>query len=207
MLYWRFEVVYALQSGNSSSAINFRLNEPPKNGSCTVSPLHGNTTTVFTISCSKWLDPDGIRDYSIFSNFVNMCTTTQGSYMIISLGFINNASSKLMVGYTSSSNTAVLLPAGVDPNRTVAISVEITDMLGASTEFWLQSVTVTADTDQIDSLVTTITLSNTQALNSNPTIQLLSSGSPNTVGQILSSISQVFNEINNENVDNAISCQ
>jgi hypothetical protein len=41
--------------------------------------------------------------------------------------------------------------------------------------------------------------------NNNPLVQLLSSGSQNTVGQVISSISQEFNKMNNENVDKAVS--
>jgi hypothetical protein len=41
--------------------------------------------------------------------------------------------------------------------------------------------------------------------NNNPLVQLLSSEDQNTVGQVISSISQEFNKMNNENVDKAVS--
>jgi hypothetical protein len=68
--YWRFEVVYSFPTDTSSSALNFLINQPPQNGSCSISPLNGTTSTLFTISCSNWQDPDGIQDYS-FASMMN----------------------------------------------------------------------------------------------------------------------------------------
>jgi hypothetical protein len=64
--YWRFEVIYSFDSGIGSSAINFVINPPPQNGSCSINPLNGTTSTLFTISCSNWFDQDGIKDYSFY---------------------------------------------------------------------------------------------------------------------------------------------
>ncbi|CAF4451275.1 unnamed protein product, partial [Adineta steineri] len=47
--------------------------------------------------------------------------------------------------------------------------------------------------------------STTGLLINNPIIQLLSTGNQNTVGQILSSLSQQLNEINADALENAIS--
>ena len=63
---WRFEVVYSFTNQQSRSALNFRINRPPTNGSCSVSPQNGTTTTRFTISCPNWLDDDQIKDYSLY---------------------------------------------------------------------------------------------------------------------------------------------
>jgi hypothetical protein len=65
--YWRFEVIYSFPSEISSSALNFIINQPPQNGSCSINPLNGTTSTVFTISCPNWFDQDGIQDYSFYS--------------------------------------------------------------------------------------------------------------------------------------------
>ena len=65
--YWRFEVIYSFLSETSSrSTLNAQLNEPPRNGSCSIMPQQGTTNTVFTVSCSSWFDEDGIKDYSIY---------------------------------------------------------------------------------------------------------------------------------------------
>jgi hypothetical protein len=47
--------------------LSFVINQPPTNGSCSITPLNGTTSTSFTIICSHWQDPDGIKDYSIYS--------------------------------------------------------------------------------------------------------------------------------------------
>lgn len=68
--YWRFEATYIFSSENSSSALNFRINQPPDGGFCSIDPQNGTTTTHFTIMCSNWSDADGIKDYSIFSKLM-----------------------------------------------------------------------------------------------------------------------------------------
>ena len=67
--YWRFEVVYSFATENSSSALNFQINQSPQNGSCSITPRNGTTSTLFTISCPDWVDNDGIKDYSFYSMF------------------------------------------------------------------------------------------------------------------------------------------
>jgi hypothetical protein len=64
--YWSFEVIYSFVSGIGSCAINFMINQPPQNGSCTINPLNGTTSTLFTISCLNWFDEVGIKDYSFY---------------------------------------------------------------------------------------------------------------------------------------------
>jgi hypothetical protein len=67
--YWRFEVVYSSPLESSSSVLNFMINQPPQNGSCSISPTNGTTSTLFTISCLDWIDKNGIKDYSFYSMF------------------------------------------------------------------------------------------------------------------------------------------
>ena len=43
------------------------MNQPPSNGSCSINPNNGTTSTMFTISCPNWYDDDGIQDYSVYS--------------------------------------------------------------------------------------------------------------------------------------------
>ena len=64
--HWRFEVVYSFPSGKSTSELNFIINQRPRNGSCSVDPLNGTTSTLFKIMCSNWFDADGIKDYSLY---------------------------------------------------------------------------------------------------------------------------------------------
>ncbi len=43
-----------------TSSMQIYVNFPPLPGICTVNPTKGNTTSLFTISCNSWTDPDGI---------------------------------------------------------------------------------------------------------------------------------------------------
>jgi hypothetical protein len=63
---WRFEVVYTFLSETSSSALNFIINQPPFNGSCSIQPQNGTTTTLFNVSCPDWFDENEIKDYSFY---------------------------------------------------------------------------------------------------------------------------------------------
>ena len=64
--YWRFEAVYSFTSEISASALNFHINQPPRDGSCSISPLNGTTSTPFTIYCPDWFDENKIQDYSYY---------------------------------------------------------------------------------------------------------------------------------------------
>ncbi len=64
---WQFEVIYSFLSEKSSSALNFVINQPPCNGSCSISPQNGTTNTLFSVSCPNWFDKNGIKDYSVYS--------------------------------------------------------------------------------------------------------------------------------------------
>ncbi len=66
IIYWRFEVVYKFPTESSLSALNFVINQPPENGSCSIDPPNGTTTTLFTINCTGWIDEDNIKDYSFY---------------------------------------------------------------------------------------------------------------------------------------------
>ena len=56
--FWKFEVVYSFRNQTSTSALQFVINQPPENGSCSISPSNGTTTTLFQISCPDWFDDD-----------------------------------------------------------------------------------------------------------------------------------------------------
>ena len=65
--YWRFQVVLQLSNRLSGwSAVDIRTNHPPINGTCRADPLVGNTSTLFTVVCSKWNDTHGISQYSVY---------------------------------------------------------------------------------------------------------------------------------------------
>jgi len=170
--FWKFEVVYSFPTEISISALNFLINQPPKNGSCSIFPTNGTTTTAFQISCPDWIDEDGIKDYSVFSY---------------------DSSSKVMIAFSSLSTIEILLPSGNNQRLTI----QIRDQLNCLTEYNLSTlISVRSDFESID---------NFQSSTNNPIVNLLASGNQNTIGQVLTSLSQEFNKMNTENVDKAVS--
>ena len=77
LLYWRFEVVYTFDTGTSTSAVDFLINQPPYNGSCSIAPRNGTTSTAFTVSCIDWLDD--IEDYALYGTIRHLDLSISGS--------------------------------------------------------------------------------------------------------------------------------
>jgi len=70
----------------------------------------------------------------------------------------------------------------------------------------MSSVIVIADSVGMTNLITDIQ-SSSGGNTSNPIVQLLASGNQNIVGQVLTSVSQQFNRMNEEIIDRAVSSQ
>ncbi|CAF1517802.1 unnamed protein product, partial [Adineta steineri] len=182
---WRFEVVYTFQSAISTSALNFIINQPPANGSCSINPRNGTMTTLFTIVCPDWYDVDGIQDYSLYT-------------------WTTDISQRTIIAFSSEYNFQVRLPAGDNETALLNLVVYVRDLAGSVTQVNISSVNVIADSVTINDLIDKITnLSST--ITNNAIVRLLSSGNQNVVGQIMTSLSQEFNQINNDNLDKAIS--
>jgi len=170
---WKFEVVYSFPTETSVSALNFLINQPPSNGSCSISPLNGTTMTLFTISCLNWFDEDGIKDYTVYS-------------------YTNDISNKLMITFSSLSSIEFRLSSEMNQH----LIVYIRDQLNCLTEYILSStISVQVDLEILQSLQSSMT--------NNPVVELLSSGNQNVVGQVLTSISQEFNKMNTESINRA----
>ncbi|CAF1181508.1 unnamed protein product [Adineta steineri] len=182
---WRFEVVYTFLNETSTSALNFIINQPPYNGSCSINPMNGTTTTLFTITCPDWYDEDGIKDYSLYA-------------------WTTDVSQRLMIAYSSVSYFQVRLPSGDNQTSLLNIIISIRDLLDCVVEVNMSSVYVIVDSVGINDLITSLQ-SSSNALISNQIVQLLSSGNQNIVGQIITAIAQQFNQMNTENIDQAIS--
>ena len=68
--YWKFEASYTVTTNygiaTGIGAIRFSINSPPQNGTCTIDQTSGTTMTLFQLSCSNWIDSDGIQDYLFY---------------------------------------------------------------------------------------------------------------------------------------------
>ncbi|CAF1286286.1 unnamed protein product [Adineta ricciae] len=184
IIYWRFEVIYSSLNGIGVSALNFLINAPPRNGSCSINPLNGTTMTLFTITCSNWLDENSINDYSLYS-------------------YNQNESNANLVAFSSVPMFQVRLPAGSNTTSRLNLFVKIQDTLNSYTDFNLTSVLIVQDTtilsDLIDSFRNRTNISTNHLFS-----QLLSTGDQNTVEQIITILSQELNQINNEQLQNAV---
>jgi hypothetical protein len=199
-MYWRFEVVYSFLSEISSSALNFVINHPPYNGSCSIYPLNGTTSTLFNISCPNWFDEDQIEDYSIYG----ITPSSNLIIIIIISGYTIDISEKVIIAFSSISDFEVYLPAGNENTSFLNLIVQIRDTLDCITEYNLSTVIITADVESINELINALQNSESELTN-NPFIRLLSSGNQNIVSQLLTSLSQEFNKLNIENIQDAVS--
>lgn len=111
-----------------------------------------------------------------------------------------------MIAFSSLSTFQVRLPVGNDQTSVLHWIIRIRDTLECVTESNISSIYVLPDSTGIKDLISDLqsTSSNT-ATTINPITQLLASGNQNTIGQVISSISQQFNTRNNESMNNAIS--
>ena len=166
--FWRFEVIYSFVNEiNVSSSLSFLLNQPPQNGSCSVSPQNGTTSTLFTISCSNWFDEDGIKDYSLYT-------------------WTTDPSEKTMIAYWSFSQYQLRLPPGQSQTSLLNLIIFIRDQFDCITQYNLKSLYVQSNQTEFNS-----------------TIQLSTNGNQMTINQILISLSQQLNQINDEYIQQA----
>jgi hypothetical protein len=122
----------------------------------------------------------------------------------IIVGWTTDPSKLLMIAFTSVSNLQVRLPAGNNNSSLVNLIVHIRDTLNCFAEYNISSPIVVPDTAGINDLIANLKAS-TNVINSNPIVQLLVGGNQNTVGQVITSISQVFNQMNTESLQNTVS--
>jgi hypothetical protein len=122
---------------------------------------------------------------------------------ILILGYTTDRTKEIIIAFSSVSVFEVRLPCGDDNTSSLNLFIHIRDTLDCVTEYNISSVIVTPDLLSINDLINTFQNS-TNSLTTNPFIRLLSSGNQNTVGQILTSISQQFNKINIQSLQNAV---
>jgi len=109
-----------------------------------------------------------------------------------------------MVAFSSVSIFQVRLPAGDNQTSLLNLVIYVRDILDCITEVNMSSIIVQVNSNDINNLINVLQSSSNQ-INNNQFIQLLSSGNQNVVGQVITSLSQQFNQMSNENVDNAVS--
>lgn len=113
-----------------------------------------------------------------------------------------------MVAFSAVSNLQVRLPAGDNQTSLLNMAVDIRDTLDCATEYNMSSISVIVNTNDITDFINVLQTSSSQATSgNNQFVQLLSSGNQNTVGQVVTSLSQQFNTMNSGTVDTAVSSE
>ncbi|UJR18466.1 hypothetical protein I4U23_005372, partial [Adineta vaga] len=162
-MYWRFVVKYNFTNESSTSALNFKIQTKPSNGSCSIDPRNGTTKTLFEIKCFDWEIKDQIKDYSLYY-------------------WLNDPIKRTIIAFSPVSNFTVRLPSG-----NLNLFIQIRDFMYSTTDFNISSP-MSVVSQSINDLFTELSETNDQ----------------NYLGQVVSSISQEFNQISNENLDKAM---
>ena len=119
---------------------------------------------------------------------------------MIIVGYTTDRAKQVIIAFSSVANFDVRLPCGDDNTSVLHLFIVIRDTLDCITEFNITSVTVLPDTISIANLMSTFQNSST----TNPIIRLLFGANQNTAAQILTSLSQQLNKINNDSLNTAI---
>jgi hypothetical protein len=114
-----------------------------------------------------------------------------------------DSSERLMLAFTPNSTFQLRLPPGNGNASSLNIVASIRDTLNSVTEFQMQSITVMLDSTAINALINVLQQPSNGAT-ANPIIQLLAGGNQNTVGQLITSVSLVLNEMNSQIVQTAV---
>ena len=123
---------------------------------------------------------------------------------LLSLVWSTDRSEREMTAYSPVSNFQVQLPPGNGSTYSLELVIFIRDRLDCATQWNLSSISVLPDSTDLNNLIDRLS-SSSNGSTTNPSVRLLSAGNTNTVGQLINSLSQQLNQMNNENLNNALS--
>lgn len=112
-------------------------------------------------------------------------------------------SKTMMLGFSTQSHVQLRLPPGDDITSIMYIIVHIRDNHDCLTKYYMDSIVVVPDLTEINTLVNVLQQSSNEK-NGHPLVQLLAGADQNTVAQVVTSLSQVFNKRNIESVKAAV---
>jgi hypothetical protein len=122
------------------------------------------------------------------------------------IAWTTDYSNQMILGFTTQSSFELRLPIGDDNNSLLNVSIRIRDMLDCFTEYNMQTIMVLPDSSGITALIDVVQQPGDET-NNNPLVKLIASGNQNTVGQILTSFSQVLTKTSSENVKSAVASE
>ena len=109
---WRFRVI---SSSSETGDFFVEMNDPPRNGSCSISPLTGDLFTEFSIICRDWFDENPIKDYLLL---------------------VSHSTTRLLLSSSLNGSFLTVLPFTLNRSEEFVLSVIIRDELHSSTEFF-----------------------------------------------------------------------
>jgi len=125
--YWRFELIYLFESQTYNQTFDIEINQPPRNGYCSVHPQNGSSIDLISINCSEWYDDDDIKDYTIYLKF--------------------NSSLPIILNHSIASLIYIQLPLSIKSISTYELIVRIRDRFDCSTEYPLPIITIHGNSD------------------------------------------------------------
>ncbi|CAM4787932.1 unnamed protein product [Rotaria magnacalcarata] len=182
--FWRFKVLYSFSSTTSFSALSFKVNQKPRNGSCTIDPLNGTAETLFTVICLHWFDEDDIKYYSLYVWNVD-------------------SSNPIMLGYSPEPIFQIRLSAGNHYASSQNILVHIRDKLDAVTQYNLPPVIILNDEIETE-MFNNATQHLSKTNNSETFVQILASDNQCTVEQAIALFNQILHKLNTKNIELAL---
>jgi hypothetical protein len=114
-------------------------------------------------------------------------------------GWSTDPTDQVMLAFSFVSTIQLLLPPTNDNTSLLNIVVYIRDTYDCAKQFNISSILVESDLTQIDGLI-----GNSRNSTTNAFFQMLNSGNQNAVSQVVTSISQQSNTINNQAIQTAL---
>lgn len=114
-------------------------------------------------------------------------------------GWNRDPSARMMLGHTIEPTIELRLPASVEKLSKFHLIVHIRDTLDCTYEYSLPSVYILHDEKILVNFIDTLTKA-TNDSNNNTIFELLHSTDRNTIGQVITSISHLFNEIYHQTI-------
>ena len=143
-----------------------------------------------TATASKTIPSTVCSSLSRLANEGECCAT-------LFVGWTGDSEDRTIVAFSPLPTTRLRLPAGDINTSLLHLSAVIRDKMDCVTRVNL-TVVVETDSDEINRFLLSL-----QAPANNPLVQILSSGNQNAVGQVISSLSQHFNRINTQALQDA----
>lgn len=199
--FWRFKLLYSFSTEIISTTLDLQMNDPPKDGHCSIYPSQGTINTLFTIRCSHWIDQDQIKDFFFYGS-----TDFQFSIEISFLfsGRTSNSSDEIIVAYTNKSTLQIYLPVGDKHTSLFILIVYIRDTFNSFTKYEMKPVIVQPIHKEMNFLIDMLDNPTRDSMMF-PLFNLLNSRNPNLVTQTINSLAFQLNQISEQNLEVAIS--